>query len=425
MRLRERTGEPDPQAERELEAIDRTLAGQSVDPDLAGWAELAEMLSEERPELDPDSDWASELDERVEQRFPRRPGEGPRGVAALWAWIDNAMPQRLSPAVAGFAVLAVVAVVATVTLSTGDDESGDSGSVRSLDGGLSSLDRESVEQMPTTTDDSAPAVPEAGGAAAPTDIPDVDNADLGEALNEAGGAQDPIAPGTDNRRVDRDVTMTLATPPDDVNATSDEAIAITRELDGIVATSNVSTGGNDALAVLELVIPSRNLDTAVDRLTDLGDVRSLVEASEDITRPFVTAQDELEDARAEREQLIEALGNAATDEEAEAIRLQIADVRKEISQLEAAFDKISRRAQLSDVSLTIKGDKDASAKGDEDGDTSLGDYVDDAEEVLKDIAGILLSSAAIMVPLGLIAALIWLATTRARRRRRERTLDES
>ena len=47
MRLRDRDRHDeglDPQAEQELEAIERALAGTAVEPELADWAELAEML---------------------------------------------------------------------------------------------------------------------------------------------------------------------------------------------------------------------------------------------------------------------------------------------------------------------------------------------------------------------------------------------
>lgn len=421
MRLRERTGEPDPQAERELEAIDDALAGRPVDADLAGWAELAEMLRGERPE--PDDGWSAELDERVSERFPRRPGSGRRDVADLGARLAELMPRRMTPAVAGLATLVVVAVVAATTLSTGDD-SGDSGQLQSLDRG------ELSEQMETTTAAPDAAVaPESAGAGAAGDAAAPAPADLGYADQEAegairaGGREDgAISPGVENRKVDRDVTLALAAPPEDVNDVSDKAIAITRDLDGIVATSNVSTAGRDASATLELVIPTRNLDTAIDRLTEIGDVRSLEEASTDITRPYVTAEDRLEDAEAERKELLEALGNASTDAEAEAIRIQISDARKEIAKAQAAFDNIARKAQLSEVSLTIKGDRDASATSDDD-DKSLGDWFDDAKDVLSDVAGILLVAAAILIPAAILLMIAWLLIRRSIRRRRERALD--
>ncbi len=182
MRLRERTGEPDPQAERELEAIDAALAGRPVDPDLAGWAELAEMLSEERPEADPD--WSAELDQAVEQRFPRRPDDGRRGFADFASAIGSLMPRRMTPAVAGLATLAVVAVVAAATLSGGDgDDSMVSSDFQSLESQGGALD---AEQMPTTSDDAAASGDSSGELAAPSAAPDLDvqSADGGTRLRD-------------------------------------------------------------------------------------------------------------------------------------------------------------------------------------------------------------------------------------------------
>jgi hypothetical protein len=236
--------------------------------------------------------------------------------------------------------------------------------------------------------------------------------DVGKA---SGGSA--IAPGQEKRQVERDVSLTLSTKPDEVRTVSDEAIAITRSLDGIVASSQVSEAGRTASATLELTLPSRNLDTAIDRLTELANVKSLNEAAVDITKPFTTAEDELRDAEAERRSLLEALANADTETEAEAIRIQIADARDRISQARAAFENVARRARLSDVSLSIVGDPNA------DEDRSIGDWFDDAVSVLRDVAGVLLITAAIVVPLGILVAIAWLVIARVRRSRRERALD--
>ena len=81
MRLREREMPLDPEVERELEAIDRALAGEPVDPDLEPLAELARALSEERVDTEPG--FAADLDQQVADGFPR-PGRlpGPTGRAA-------------------------------------------------------------------------------------------------------------------------------------------------------------------------------------------------------------------------------------------------------------------------------------------------------------------------------------------------------
>ena len=48
-------------------------------------------------------------------------------------------------------------------------------------------------------------------------------------------------------------------------------------------------------------------------MTELADVDSLNETATDITRPVVSAKDELRDAEARRRELLQALGNATTD----------------------------------------------------------------------------------------------------------------
>lgn len=416
MKLRERDEHLDPRAERELDAIERALAGKPVDPDLDGWAELAEMLRDERPEAGPE--WSAELDRATADRFREPPGEPrPFAFADLGARLSELMPRPMAAPAGALATLAVVAVVAATTLSTDGGDSGSDG--QGSDAALTQRD------ATTTTETSGGSDSAAGDAAAP---PLQEQQAPGDTLNALPDAQSArggrLSPGTDRRRVDRDVTLALAAPPEDVNDVSDRAISITRDLDGIVASSNVTTAGNRASATLDLVIPTRNLDPAIDRLTEIGDVKSLNESSRDITPPFVSAQDRLADAKAERQELLNALGNASTDTEAEALRKQIAGARREISRAQADFDRVSRRAKFSDLSLTIKGDRGASSGNDQTDDgRTIGDWLDDALSVLRDVAGVLLISAAIMVPLGLLISIAWFAASRMLRRRRERALD--
>ncbi len=54
---------------------------------------------------------------------------------------------------------------------------------------------------------------------------------------------------------------------------------------------------------------------------------------------------------------------------------------------------------------------------------TLGDWFDDAVDVLRGIAGVLLVSAAILIPLGLIAAIAAFVASRLRKRNREKSLD--
>jgi uncharacterized protein DUF4349 len=369
----------EPRVEHELATIDRALGGRETDPGDASLVELALLLRDERP--DPEPGWAARLDERAAAGFPRggggRGGKRPSRRSGGW----------MAPAGALASLLLVVVVVAVV--NGGGGTSGDN----------------AVSSSPGTATTVAPDAGAMERRAAPP-------ATAFRALDNG-----KIAPGTENRKVDRDAQLALSTQPDEVRSVTGEVISITRSLDGIVASSQVSETPDGASASLRLTIPTRNLDQALDRMTDLADVDSLNESAVDITRPVIDAKDRLRDAEARRRELLQALGNATTESEADALEAKIADARREIARAEAAYERITQKARLSDLAVTVASNPDASTH------RSLGDWLDDAVDVLRTLAGVLLIALAVLVPFGLIAALVAWVVARARRRRRERALD--
>jgi hypothetical protein len=408
MKLLERDEPLGPRERDELDAVDQALAGRTVDPEHAAWAELTSLIAEERPRID--AEWAAELDHRKASRFSRSEGTGFR------AWIEGLRPMRIAAPAGALATLAIVTVVAVSTLNDGG--SSDSGGVVAPDTPVSSSADSSVGATTTSGSAGAGSANLEGELDALQSTAGNDGAPAADEFAPAPAAKDSrIAPGTDKRQVDRSVQLTLTTNPEKVRDVSDQVIAITRSLNGIVASSQVSVAGKQSQANLQLTIPTRNLDTAIDQLTKLANVDSLNEATEDITRPFISAKDNLNDLEAQRRKLLEALGNATTDTEAEALRLQIDDVRHQISRAEAAFENIARRANLSDLNVTVMGDPNVKE------DRDLGDWLDDAVSVLRDVAGVLLISAAIVFPLGILIGLTWAVVAWIRRRRRERALD--
>jgi uncharacterized protein DUF4349 len=390
MRLRSNDDPLDSRVEHDLAAVDRVLAGDPADPGDADLAELALLLRDERPA--PERGWAARLDERAAAGFPR--GGGGRG---------GRRPARRSggwmvPAGSLAALLLVVVVVAVNQGGGGTDGTGGDTAVTSSPGSAEkAITPDALEQLGPRGADAAAAY-DAGSFSR---------------LRDSGA----IAPGTENRKLDRDAQLSLSAQPDDVRGVTDEVISITRSLGGIVATSQVSETADGASASLQLTIPTRNLDTALDRMTDLADVDSLNETATDITKPVVTAKDELRDAEARRRELLQALGNATTEAEADALELKIADARREIARAEADYERLTAKARLSTLDVTVNGDPEASDQ------RTLGDWLDDAVDVLRTVAGVLLVTLAIVVPIGLVAGLIAWIIARIRRRRRERALD--
>ncbi len=388
----------DPEVERQLQAIDRALMGAEIEPDLAELATLTADLREQRPE--PREDWQRELDERARAGFGRRPTLRERLSRIRVRGVLQA-----TGAVVSVLLATVIIGGGIYTLSTpnGHDDSDDSGAATSADATL---------------------VPLEGGAATEGSVGNL-NAPAGgkeaERASDDDGLQRTSREGAQNRKQDRSASLQLKTSTRKVREVSDEAIQITESVGGVVLSSQLNERGSQASADLQLSIPTSELDATLDRLTDLATVESLNEAAVDITEPFVSARDRLGDARDQRLELLEALGNATIEEQAEALRKQLREVRKEVSRAEARFDRIAQQARLSDVSLQVRGTDD---DGESDDGWSLGDAIDDALTALEAVAGALLIILAVVLPLAITAALVTLIIHWARRRSRERALDE-
>jgi hypothetical protein len=348
-----------------LEAVDAALAGRYVAPEHAELADLALLLRDDRPQ--PTPNWATHLDRRVEAGFPARPKR-----RREWGWLRTAVPVA-----AIFAVLAPIVVLGALSNSGGDD----SGSGGGGSGGGQSASSGATEQ------------------AAPSPRLAPQSSDLAR-----------------SRKVQRGVEMTLAAPRRQIDGVAAQIGDITAALGGYVARSSVSTAsGGD----LQLRIPTRRLDTAVQRLSKVAKVRGLTRTAEDITGAFVSARSRLSDARAERKSLLKQLANATTLNETESIRARLRDVSREIAVARASLQRVSNRANFADVTITLVATRGGAAAG----TWTPGDAFHDALRVLEVIAGVAVIAAAVAVPLLVAWLLGWLARRGLTRRRRERALD--
>jgi uncharacterized protein DUF4349 len=346
----------------ELEAVDAALAGRYVAPEHAELAELALLLRDDRPQ--PAPGWATRLDRRVEAGFPARPK-----ARRQWVWLRQA-----APVMAIFAV--IVPIIAIAALN--GDNGGDS---QSNAGGSSGASTAAEQAAPVTRDSRAPG-----------------------------------ALSVRSRKVERNVQMTLAAPRRQIDSVASQIGGITADLGGFVARSHVSSSEG---ADLQLKVPTRTLDTAVQRISKVAKVRGLSRNSQDITGAYVSARTRLSDARAERKSLLRQLANATTLNETESIRARLRDVSREISIAQNSLKRVSNRADYAEMSVTVVATHSAATGG----AWTPADAFHDALRVLEVIAGVLLIAAAVALPLAIAWLLGWLARRGYTRRRRERALD--
>ena len=377
--------------ERDLRAVDAALSRGALtheDPSARELQELALALRADSPA--PDQAFAGELGRRVEAGFPPEPGSRPSRFR---------LPRvKLLPVVGVVAPLLLIVVVVFAAggpLQGGgsDDHAGDGG------GGGGSVGSE----------------PAPGGSAA-----------------EAGGrraentlAQPPLpgtafAPKQRERRIERSIAMTLTAPDDEIPALADDVNRVAARYGGFVLRSELDTGDGGATGSYELRIPSSRLQGAVRALASLATVSSQSQSGQDVTREFVTTADRLEAARAERRSLLRRLENAETDSEAEALRARLDLVAGEINGLRSQLRDLRLRTDYAIVSVDLIGkETDSGSNG---GGGSFDDAVGDAGYLLVGFAGVLIRVVAIVLPVGLMAALVWVGTAAVRRRCRESAL---
>lgn len=372
-----------PDEARELEAIDLALAGEPVDDDLRELDDLVHEVRATAPEMSPAL--AARL-ERLIEHAPESAPEPEKRRRRSRRWL-------LVPA-AGTVAAAVVGVVVVLGNGSGNDDS--TGNVLSSGGAADESAPLAAQSQRAQRTQSAPA-PTASRRAAP-----------------AIAAQR-------QRKVERSVFLILATPKDKLESTADDVVQTVDRFRGIVASSSVAaddrSGGE---ATFDLRIPTSRVDEALGALSKLGHVAERRQDLRDITTSFSSAQERLDEARAERRSLLRALGNATTQNRIESIRARLRLVRAQIASAERRMASLQRRANYSRVSVTVRGDGKAEAGG---GSWSPGDAAKDALRVLEVIAGIALIALAVAIPLALLGAAILFGARVTRTRRRESALD--
>ena len=221
----------------------------------------------------------------------------------------------------------------------------------------------------------------------------------------------------------RSADLVLRVPNAKLESTSDGVIRTVDRFGGIVANSSSASNDDGGEATFTLRIPTDRLDDALAALSKLGHVAQRSQNLVDITGSFTSVQDRLSDARAERRGLLGALGRAKTKARIDSLRARLRTVSSQIARLNGDLEALRRRADLSTVSVTVRGDGSES-EGATGGNTwSPGDAARDAVRVLEVIAGVTLIALAILAPLAVLVLLGALGVRATRRHRREGALD--
>jgi Domain of unknown function (DUF4349) len=403
--------------ERDLHAVDAALrdgAADHDDPFVRELQELGLLLQAEASE--PDAEFAEALEKRMREGFPAEPGWARRAVRNLPS------PTRMLPAAAALVTVVVIGIAVSsvdIDRSGGDDDGGGVAQSGGGGGDAGSAGAGGAEAAPGGARDKAARGAESDFRLAQPD-PDGSTAGSGAGAIAPGSPGTGFAPGRSNRKVERSISMTLEAPNQEIPALAQDVTQVTNRHGGYVLTSTLNSDEEGAEGFFELRIPTGRLRPALADLAGLATVRSQSQSGQDVTRRHVTLGDRLQAARAERRSLLRRLELAETDEEAESIRRRLDIVAGELGGLRALLRDLRLRTEYAVVSVELAGTEGDSGSGGAGG--SFDDAVSDAGDLVVGLAGVLIRVLAIALPLGLIAALGWLATSLLRRRRRESVL---
>jgi hypothetical protein len=218
--------------------------------------------------------------------------------------------------------------------------------------------------------------------------------------------------------------LQLSTSPSRIDDVAQQVFNVVAAEKGIVVSSSVTaTGHPDGNADFQLSVPSDNLAPTLNALSSLhgATVVSRSDATSDITGQIGGAGQRLAEARALRRSLLTQLAAATTPSQVESIKLQLRDADASIAsdlstlrglQSQVAYSRLAVTIQASAVAAPVHGSS-----------FTLGRAAHDAGRVLVVAAGAALIALAVLVPVGLVAALLAWAGLAIRRRRREQVLD--
>ncbi len=381
-----------PEVERDLATIDAALAGEPGAAEEAPLAELALVLRALRPQ--PREEFRDTLDGRAAAGFKGGGRSGHRRAGGGWR------PKLSQPAFA-LAVVLLVIVGVTVPLAL----SGGGSALRSAppaDGGAMRVPEGSASSSAAAGHHALKAEGAAGAARAAGPI--------GEAQITTPGA----------RRVEQSAALDLGVSPSAIQSTSRRVFTVVNGFGGYVQQSNVTSGdAEQAGATFELKVPSAKLGSAIAALSQLGHVRSENDTTNDVTGQYESLQRSLGDAQAERASLLRQLAAATEAQQAEALKGKLHGVEGHIAQLQGELRALNGRIDYTSVSLTLTPESSGAGAG----SLTPGGAARDAAQILDAAVAVVVLASAAVLPVAVIALLIWVLVAASRRRLREGALD--
>ncbi len=236
----------------------------------------------------------------------------------------------------------------------------------------------------------------------------------------------PTPPIPGKRQVVQSAQLTLTAPAARIDDVAQEIFNVVGQEKGYVSSSNVtSTGDPGAGGYFNLSVPSANLSATLADLSDLrgAHVTARTDQTNDITGEVGGAGQKLAEARALRRSLLKQLANATTSQQVTSIEARLHDANASIASDLSSLRGLQRQVAYSKIQVNLESNGAPAPVRHHSSGFTIGKAAHDAGRVLVVVAGVALIALAVMVPVGLVAALLAWVGFAVRRRRRDQALD--
>ena len=208
-------------------------------------------------------------------------------------------------------------------------------------------------------------------------------------------------------------TATASIEVDSLEIAVAQVKQLAAQFGGYVANSGVETGKKRLRnATLEEKIPVTRFDDALSGLTPIGKVESVNVSAEDVGEEYVDVDARMENARRLERRLIDLLGTRAGKlKDVLAVETELARVREDIERYEGRMRYLKAHTATSTISVTVHEPIPVVGSA---GHSVMGEAFAQSWRNFVVLLSLAVQSLGVVLPLGLIAVMAWIATRRWR-----------
>ena len=192
--------------------------------------------------------------------------------------------------------------------------------------------------------------------------------------------------------------------------------ALATSVGGYVGNTSMQTGSDQLRsATVEIKVPAARWGQLVAGLKPIGTLESVQESAQDVGEEFVDVQARVSNAKRLEARLIDLLANR-TGKLSDALQVEreLARVREEIERYGGRIRYL--RAQTAMSTMTVNVHEPLPVLGSHPGDNPIAQAFRDAWRIFVGVIAFLISSLGIIIPLGILAWLVWMMRGRWRRK---------